>query len=111
MPELCRFLGMVISIYFDDHNPPGGKTMPFWVINAELREDYTIYIEFNDGTSGVIDFQNKIKTDHRSIIKELLNKDTFKAIKIERHTLCWANGVDFAPEYLYDQVKMKGKAA
>jgi hypothetical protein len=22
MPELCRFLGMVISIYFDDHNPP-----------------------------------------------------------------------------------------
>jgi len=22
MPELCRFLGMVISIYFEDHNPP-----------------------------------------------------------------------------------------
>ena len=22
MPELCRFLGIVISIYFDDHNPP-----------------------------------------------------------------------------------------
>jgi hypothetical protein len=22
MPELSRFLGVVISIYFDDHNPP-----------------------------------------------------------------------------------------
>ena len=22
MPELSRFLGMVISIFFDDHNPP-----------------------------------------------------------------------------------------
>jgi hypothetical protein len=22
MPELSRFLGMVVSIYFDDHNPP-----------------------------------------------------------------------------------------
>ena len=22
MPELSRFLGMIISIYFDDHNPP-----------------------------------------------------------------------------------------
>jgi hypothetical protein len=22
MPELSRFLGIVISIYFDDHNPP-----------------------------------------------------------------------------------------
>ncbi len=22
MPELCRFLGIVISMYFDEHNPP-----------------------------------------------------------------------------------------
>ncbi|MEW6676734.1 MAG: DUF4160 domain-containing protein [Pseudomonadota bacterium] len=22
MPEICRFLGIVISMYFDDHNPP-----------------------------------------------------------------------------------------
>jgi hypothetical protein len=22
MPEICRFLGIVISMYFDKHNPP-----------------------------------------------------------------------------------------
>ena len=22
MPELCRFLGITIQMYFDDHNPP-----------------------------------------------------------------------------------------
>jgi hypothetical protein len=22
MPEICRFLGIVIFMYFDDHNPP-----------------------------------------------------------------------------------------
>ena len=22
MPEICRFLGIVITMYFDDHNPP-----------------------------------------------------------------------------------------
>ncbi|ANE54109.1 DUF4160 domain-containing protein [Methylomonas sp. DH-1] len=22
MPEICRFLGIVILMYFDDHNPP-----------------------------------------------------------------------------------------
>jgi hypothetical protein len=22
MPEICRFLGMVITMYFDEHNPP-----------------------------------------------------------------------------------------
>jgi len=80
--------------------------MPFWVIKIELREDYTVYIEFNDGLKGVINFQNKLLTDHRDIIRELIDKDKFKSMKIERHTLCWDNGVDFAPEYLYDQVKM-----
>ena len=85
--------------------------MPFWVIKVELRENYKIYIKFNDGLSGIIDFQNKIKTDHRSIIRELIDENIFKAIKIERHTLCWDNGVDFAPEYLYDQVKTEEKVA
>jgi len=85
--------------------------MPFWIIKIELREDYKIFIKFNDGLSGVIDFKNKIKTDHRSIIKELIDENKFKAIKIERHTLCWDNGVDFAPEYLYDQIKMDKKVA
>jgi len=22
MPEICRFLGIVVSMYFDEHNPP-----------------------------------------------------------------------------------------
>ena len=22
MPELCRFLGIIITMYFNDHNPP-----------------------------------------------------------------------------------------
>jgi hypothetical protein len=85
--------------------------MPFCFIKAELLEDYKISLEFNDGLGGVIDFQNKLLTDHRDIIRELIDKDKFQAIKIERHTLCWDNGVDFAPEYLYEQVIMQKKTA
>ncbi len=22
MPEICRFLGIIVSMYFDEHNPP-----------------------------------------------------------------------------------------
>jgi hypothetical protein len=96
MPELSRFLG---------------KKMLAHVIKAELREDYRIYIEFNDGLSGIIDFKDKITTDHREIIRELIDKNKFNKIKVERHTLCWENGVDFAPEYLYDQIKTRQKIA
>jgi hypothetical protein len=85
--------------------------MPFWVIKMKLLDNYKVHIVFNDGLSGVIDFQNKLMTDHRDIVRDLIDKDKFKAIKIERHTLCWDNGVDFAPEYLYDKIKVEEKVA
>ena len=83
--------------------------MPFWVIKIELQENYKVYIEFNDGLKGVIDFQKKLATDHRDIIRELMDKQKFNLVKIERHTLCWENGVDFAPEYLYDTIIAENK--
>ncbi|MDR0642778.1 MAG: DUF4160 domain-containing protein [Treponema sp.] len=42
MPELSRFLGMAISIYFDDHNPPH-----FHV----LYNEYEALIAINDLTA------------------------------------------------------------
>jgi Mg/Co/Ni transporter MgtE len=81
------------------------------VINAELKNEYKVYVEFNNGTKGVIDFKKILEEDHREIIRELLDKDKFNAVKIERHTLCWDNGVDFAPEYLYEQVAVQEKVA
>jgi hypothetical protein len=77
----------------------------FWV------QEFTTLKEFNDGLSGIIDFEDKITTDHREIIRELVDKNRFNKIKVERHTLCWENGVDFAPEYLYDQIKIRQEIA
>ena len=75
------------------------------VINAELKNDYNVYIEFNNGKKGVINFKDIFENDHREVIKELLNKDLFKTLKINLNTLCWDNEVDFAPDYLYGQIK------
>ena len=81
------------------------------VISAELKNDYKVYVEFNDGTKGTIDFKQILENDHRAIIRELLNKDLFKTVKVNLNTLCWDNDVDFAPDYLFDQVKIQEKAA
>jgi Mg/Co/Ni transporter MgtE len=81
------------------------------VINAELMSDYTVYVEFNDGVKGTIDFKKILEEDHRAIIRELLNKNVFKTVKVNLHTLCWDNEVDFAPDFLYDQVKLQKKVA
>ena len=74
------------------------------VIKAELKDEYNIYVEFNDGMNGIINFKQILEEDHREIIKELLNKDLFKTVKVNLNTLCWDNDVDFAPDYLYEQL-------
>ena len=75
-----------------------------WVVNADLKDNYKIFLEFNDGISGTIDFKDKLENDHRQLIKELLDLNKFKTAKVNNDTLCWDNGVDFAPEYLYEKI-------
>ena len=82
-----------------------------WVERAELQDNYKIFVEFNDGVTGIIDFKEKLESDHRQIIKDLLDLSIFKTVKVGMDTLCWENGVDFAPEYLYEKVKAEEKVA
>ena len=81
------------------------------VTKFELKEDYKIFVEFNDGVSGVINFKEELENDHREIIRDLLNLELFNTVKLGLDTLCWDNGVDFAPEYLYEQIKTEKKVA
>jgi len=81
------------------------------VTKVMLQGDYTVYVEFNDGHSGIIYFKGELEKDHREIIRELLDLEKFNTVKLGYHTLCWENGVDFAPEYLYEQVAAQKKVA
>ena len=81
------------------------------VINAELKNDYRICVEFNNGTKGIIDFKKILEEDHREIIRELLDKELFNTVKVNLNTLCWDNEVDFAPDYLYEQIEIMEKVA
>jgi hypothetical protein len=75
-----------------------------WVVNAELKDNYKVFVEFNNGINGIIDFKEKLDNDLRPIIRDLLDLEKFKTVKVGLDTLCWDNGVDFAPEYLYEQI-------
>ena len=88
-----------------------GGTKMVWIVNAELKDNYKIFVEFNDGMTGIIDFEEKLVSDHRHIIRDLLDLNKFKTVKVGMDTLCWDNGVDFAPEYLYEKIKGKKKVA
>jgi len=38
-----------------------------WIVKAELKDDYKVFVEFNDGMSGVIDFKEKLIAEKKKI--------------------------------------------
>lgn len=81
------------------------------ITKFELEGDYTVFLEFNDGQNGIINLKAELEKDHREIIRELLDMEIFNTVKLWHRTLAWDNGVDFAPEYLYEQVAIQKKVA
>ena len=75
------------------------------ISKAKQVDDYQIELVFNNKKKGVVDLKNTIFTDHRDIFKELKDLNKFKKFKIEFDTLSWENGLDLAPEFLYDLLK------
>jgi hypothetical protein len=75
------------------------------ISKAKQVDDYQIELVFNNKKKGVVDLKNTIFTDHREIFKELKDLNKFKKFKIEFDTLSWENGLDLAPEFLYDLLK------
>ncbi|MDR1809736.1 MAG: DUF2442 domain-containing protein [Prevotella sp.] len=76
-----------------------------WIVDAKKAEGaYQIQLEFNDGLKGVVDLKTALENDHREIIRELLDMELFNAFVVANDTVCWKNGVDFAPEFLRELV-------
>jgi len=82
------------------------------VESAKYYDSYKITVTFNDGSSHLVDFEKTILNDHRVIISELKDISLFKNFSIKNHTISWANGLDFAPEFIKDcSIKVLGKSA
>jgi hypothetical protein len=73
-----------------------------WITQAEYIKNYEIWIKFNDGIDGIVDLETTIKNDHREIFRELEDVEQFKRFRVDDDTIVWENGLDLAPEYLYE---------
>jgi hypothetical protein len=67
----------------------------------EQTGQYTLRVDFDDGTHQLIDFEPVLRG---ALYGPLRDPDVFAAVRIhpEMHTLVWPNGADFDPETLHD---------
>ena len=80
--------------------------------SAKYHSYYKITVTFNDGSSHLVDFEKVIFNDSRAIVSALRDLEVFKIFSIQNHTISWANGLDFAPEFIKDcSIKLLGESA
>jgi len=75
------------------------------IVEARYERNYTLFIRFSDGTEGEVDLRLEL---HGEIFEPLKDISTFKTFSVhpEFHTICWPNGADFAPEFLYEKIQI-----
>jgi len=97
MPEISRISGILIAV--------GINTMTPKLIEAHHVREFTIHLRFADGAEGDVDFSGQFDGE---IFQPLIELSYFKQFILhpELLTICWPNGADFAPEYLYEQIQI-----
>ena len=78
------------------------------VIRAKYIKDHVIEFVFNDGLKSEVDLKNEIEGEIFMPLKDL---QYFKTFSLNRWTIEWENGADFAPEFLYQLAIEKEKRA
>lgn len=75
------------------------------VVEARYEHDYTVYVRFADGTEGDVDLRDEL---YGVVFDPLKDPQIFTQVAVhpDFHTLCWPNGADFAPEFLYDMIQI-----
>ena len=82
------------------------------VESAKYHREYKIEVTFNDESTHLVDFEKVIFNDSRTIVSALRDLTVFKAFSIQNHTISWANGLDFAPEFIKDcSIKLLDESA
>jgi hypothetical protein len=75
------------------------------VKEAKYRRDYVIWLSFNDGAEGEIDLEQELEGE---VFGPLKDQEIFRQFLVdpELETIVWENGADFAPEFLYENMKI-----
>jgi hypothetical protein len=71
---------------------------------------YRLWVRFSDGTEGEVDVSGELFGE---VFEALKDPGLFAAAELdeESNTVTWANGADFAPEFLYDCCRKVAAAA
>lgn len=76
-------------------NPPIISKRPDCVAGVRPLRDFQLYVRFFDGTAGTVEMREMIFVE-------------FEKVRIGFGAVMWANGLDLAPDAMYEEFKRNG---
>lgn len=75
------------------------------IVQARHVAGHTLWLRFSDGAEGEVDLRAEL---HGEVFEPLKDIHAFQAFEVhpELKTIVWANGADFAPEFLRASLKV-----
>jgi len=70
------------------------------VIKVEAKENYQIYIEFDNDECGVLNMEPYLNFGIFSKIKDV---SQFSKVRVSFDTVEWGNGIDLDPQFVYEK--------
>jgi hypothetical protein len=78
--------------------------MYYNVVEAKHVRAFTIWVRFEDGTSGEIDLASEL---WGPVFEPLKDVEYFRNFEVAEYgTVAWPNGADIAPEFLYERARV-----
>jgi Protein of unknown function (DUF2442) len=87
----------------------GGKSnVPWYITLVRVLPDFKLSVEFIDGTSGTVEMRELIFSEGAGVFRALRDENVFANVAAEDGDVIWANGLDLAPDAMYDEFRRNG---
>ncbi len=88
-------------------DPPPTR-FPWLVVDVKARANYELHVRFIDGTEGRVEMREMIFSRKAGVFTSLRQPATFAAVGVQDAAVVWENGLDLAPDAMYDEIKRNG---
>jgi len=88
--------------------PPVRACAPWRVAEVEALPGFRLRLRFNDGTSGFVEMEKLVNSDHAGVFAALRDERLFRRVRISLGSVSWPGELDLAPDAMHRAIKERG---